>query len=294
LEIGPKDQVIVSDFSFPASANVVEDLGATTVLADVSLDTYNMLPSELLAKITPQTKAVIFVDALGNPSGLDEIASICKEHGIPLIEDAACAFGSSIDGSKVGSVANLTCFSMHPRKLLTTGEGGAITTNNDEYAAALKIKLNHGADERGDFVTFGYNYRLSEIACVMGCFQIEHIDEVIRERRQQYAAYAEYLEPLGFVAQREAANAYSNRQSVVFTVPPKIPRDALVAALREKQIETTLGTYSLSATTYYKSKYQQVLPNAHWLQEHTITLPCYHKLPLEQVCRAVEEAVLSL
>ncbi|MCL2529584.1 MAG: DegT/DnrJ/EryC1/StrS family aminotransferase [Coriobacteriia bacterium] len=294
LNIGPGDEVIVSDFSFPASANVVEDLGATTVLADVSLETYNMLPGELLARITPRTKAVIFVDALGNPSGLDEIAALCKDQGIPLIEDAACAFGSSIDGRKIGSVSDLTCFSMHPRKLLTTGEGGAITTNNDDYASTLRIKLNHGANEQGDYVTFGYNYRMPEIACVMGCYQVEKIDVVIKERRQQYAAYAEYLTPLGFVPQSEAENAYSNRQSVVFTVPSGIQRDALVAALKEKQIETTLGTYSLSTTTYYKNKYQEVLPNAHWLQKHTITLPCYQNLPLEEVCRAVEQAVHSL
>jgi len=294
LEIGPGDEVIVSDFSFPASANVVEDLGATTVLADVSLDTYNMLPSQLLQKITPQTRAVIFVDALGNPSGLEEIAAICKEHDIPLIEDAACAFGSSVDGRKVGGIADLTCFSMHPRKLLTTGEGGAITTNNNEYASALKIKLNHGANELGDFVTYGYNYRLSEIACLMGCHQISTIDEVVEERRQQYQAYTEHLAPLGFIPQQEAGKAYSNRQSVVFSVDTEIPRDALIAALRERQIETTLGTYCLSATTYYRDKYHSIQPHAHWLQQHTITLPCYRGLPLEEVCSAVEQALISL
>ncbi|MCL2784456.1 MAG: DegT/DnrJ/EryC1/StrS family aminotransferase [Propionibacteriaceae bacterium] len=294
LGIGSGDEVIVSDFSFPASANVVEDLGATTVLADVSLQTYNMMPESLLTKITPATKAVIFVDALGNPSGLEDIASICRKHGIPLIEDAACAIGSSSGGRKVGSIADLTCFSMHPRKLLTTGEGGAITTNNDEWAQQLKIKLNHGADENFDFATFGFNYRMPEIACVMGCYQLDHIDEVISERRSQYAQYEKLLTPLGFKPQIETGTAYTNRQSVVFSVPEQVDRDALIAALKASDIESTLGTYCLSACTYYREKYNDVQPHAHWLQQNTITLPCYSGVPIELVCQAIEEALSSL
>jgi len=294
LEIGTGDEVIVSDFSFPASCNVVEDLGANSVLADVSLETFNMLPSELLTKITPNTKAVIFVDALGNPSGLEKIADICRERKIPLIEDAACAFGSNIGKRKVGSIADLTCFSMHPRKLLTTGEGGAITTNNEVYASKLKVKLNHGADETGDFITFGYNYRMPEIACAMACRQLESIDEVVIERREQYETYTKHLEPLGFTPQRETGEAYTNRQSVVFSIPAELDRDALIEALRNRQIETTLGTYSLSATSYYRQKYRAIQPNALWLQQHTITLPCYRGLALDEVCSAVDEAIISL
>ena len=291
LDIGPGDEVIVSDFSFPASANVVEDVGVRTVLADVSLKTYNMQPEELTRKITPQTKAVIFVDALGNPSGLEDIADICAQHNIPLIEDAACAFGSSVAKRKVGSIADLTCFSMHPRKLLTTGEGGAITTNNDEYAHLLKTKLNHGVDETGSYVTYGYNYRMPEIACAMGCQQLETIDAVIEQRRSQYNQYAEFLVPLGFLPQQEEGDVYTNRQSVVFSVPETVSRDELIAALREKGIETTLGTYCLSACTYYREKYHDVQPCASWLQQNTITLPCYRELPLKEVCQAIDCAV---
>ena len=134
LEIGQGDEVICSDFSFPASGNVIEDTGAKPVFADVSLETYNMLPAELEKKITSKTKAVILVDALGNPSGAHRILEICRSKNIPLIQDSACAIGSSENGIPVGNIADLTCFSFHPRKLLTTGEGGAITTNNAEYA----------------------------------------------------------------------------------------------------------------------------------------------------------------
>ena len=140
--VGPGDEVIVSDFSFPATVNVVEDLGATPIFADVSLDTYNMDPADLERKITPRTKAVIFVDALGNPSGILDIRAVCRDRGIVFVEDAACAMGSSADGIKCGRIADISCFSMHPRKLVTCGEGGAVTVDSDEYADVLRVKLN--------------------------------------------------------------------------------------------------------------------------------------------------------
>ena len=123
LGVGPGDEVVVSDFSHPASGNVVEDVGATPVFADVSLDTYNVGAAELERRITARTKAVIFVDALGNPTGLHDILEVCRRRGIPLVEDAACAVGSSERGIRCGNVADLTCFSFHPRKLVATGEG---------------------------------------------------------------------------------------------------------------------------------------------------------------------------
>ena len=149
LDVKSGDEVVISDFSFPATANVVEDLGAIAVFADVSLDTYNMTPSELENKINPKAKAVIFVDALGNPSGITQIKEICEKHNIPLIEDGACAIGSSEENIKCGNIADITCFSFHPRKLLTTGEGGAVTFNNDSLVEFFEVKLNHGAGSAG-------------------------------------------------------------------------------------------------------------------------------------------------
>ncbi|MCY9399006.1 aminotransferase class I/II-fold pyridoxal phosphate-dependent enzyme, partial [Bacillus haynesii] len=166
LNVQPGDEVIVSDFSFPATVNVIEDLGAKPVFADVDLETFNMLPEELESQITSRTKAVLFVDALGNPTGITNIKHICEEYSLPLVDDAACAIGSSEYGCKSGKIADLTCFSFHPRKLLTTGEGGAITTDREEWKDWLSVKLNHGAaisDGQLDFIDFGYNYRLSDI-----------------------------------------------------------------------------------------------------------------------------------
>ena len=290
------DEVIISDFSFPATANVVEDLEATPIFADVSLETFNMLPQELESKITSKTKAVIFVDALGNPSGIHAIKAICEKHRLPLIEDAACAIGSSELGSRCGAIADITCFSFHPRKLLTTGEGGAITFNDEKYVTFFDIKLNHGSvfhEGKFDFVDFGYNYRLPELQAVMGIKQIRKLDNIVHSRSALRDAYIEHLTPLGFEVQAMTSNVVYNVQSLVFKVPPKISRDALIQSLKKNGVETTLGTYCLSGTTYYASKYNSVQPNAYTLEKNTITLPCHDNIDVAYICQKVKECISS-
>jgi len=291
LGISAGDEVIVSDFSFPASANVVEDLGATAVLADVSLETFNMLPDELERKITSRTKAVMFVDALGNPTGLREIAEICRTRGLPLIEDAACAIGSSESGERCGSVADLTCFSFHPRKLVNTGEGGAIATNNDEWADWLRIKLAHGASGSSgpglNFVDYGYNFRLSELQAVMGRKQLAKLDSIIERRNTIRAAYDAALRPLGFAPQALGPDVIHNVQSMVLRVPDGWDRDALIGHLKNAGVESTLGTYAMSSLSYFRSRYADVQPNSHRLMQETITLPCYDGLDVGRVVSAV-------
>ena len=291
LDIGPGDEVAVSDFSFPATANVVEDVGARPVFVDVALDTYNMLPEALRARITPLTKAVIAVDAFGNPTGIHSIAAICREHGLPLIEDAACAIGSSERGVRVGRIADLSCFSFHPRKLLTTGEGGAITTDRDDWSAWFDVKLNHGASGTLgyglDFVEPGYNYRLSEPQSLMGRVQLHKLDKIVAERNLIRDDYAQRLQPVGFVVQAIGHDVVHNVQSLVFRVPARIDRDALICGLREDGIETTIGTYCQSGTTYYRKRYNDLQQNAERLQRETITLPCYAGVNVACVCDAI-------
>ncbi|MGI6152727.1 MAG: DegT/DnrJ/EryC1/StrS family aminotransferase [Christensenellaceae bacterium] len=292
LGIGNGDEVVVADFSFPASANVVEACGAKPVFADVDRETYNMLPAELEKKIGPRTKAVIFVCALGNPTGLAEISSICKAKSIPLINDAACAIGSSENGKMVGNIADIECFSFHPRKLLTSGEGGAILTNNDEYAKKLAVKLAHGAvphDGALDFITYGYNYRLPELQCLMLIKQIEKLDAIVRERNETQKQYAALLSGAGYVPQKAGANVLHNMQSIVFSVPEAISRDGLIEHLKQQDIESTIGTYCLSACTYYQNKYDDMQPNADWLFKNTITLPCYTDIDVDFVANAILE-----
>ena len=287
LGIGSGDEVVVSDFSFPATANVVEDVGALPVFADVSLETYNMLPEELERKITARTKAVIFVDACGNPSGLTDIKNICDKRGLPLVEDAACAIGSSVDGRRCGSIANLTCFSFHPRKLICTGEGGAITTDRDDWARWLDVKLNHGASgmkgKAVDFVDYGYNFRLPELQAVMGRKQLKKLHTIIQSRNRTRAQYVEMLCSDGYEAQKIYDGNISNVQSIVFRVPALVDRDQLIAELNDNGIEATLGTYCLSGTTYYYNKYKDVQGNARHLQDTSITLPCYDGVDFNRV-----------
>ncbi len=293
LDISVGDEVIVSDFSFPASSNVVEDLGAVPIFADVSIDTYNMRPDDLSKKITNKTKAVIFVDALGNPAGLSEIQDICTAHGIPLIEDAACAIGSSEHNRKCGSIADLTCFSFHPRKLLCTGEGGAITTQNDQWAEWLRVKLNHGADglvgKSLNFVEYGYNFRLPELQSIMGRKQLPHLDTIIADRRHIRDEYAAGIAPLGYIPQFSGNSAHHNIQSLVFRVPESIVRDHLMDYLKTQGVESSIGTYALSAVTYNKNKYNAVQPVSQKLFETTITLPCYQDVDVQYVIEKIKE-----
>lgn len=294
LGVGPGDEVVVSDFSFPATANVVEDLGATPVFADVSPDTFNMTPDALVAALTPRTKAVIFVDALGNPTGLHEIAAICRTKGIPLIEDAACAIGSSERGVRCGKIADLTCFSFHPRKLLNTGEGGAITFDRAAWNDWFKVKLSHGASgSLGyglDFTDYGYNFRLPEIQAILGRSQLAKLDAVIAERNHIRDSFVEHLGMLGFRPQAVGQDVVYNVQSLVFQVPQGLDRDRIIADLRDRDVESTIGTYCLSGTTYFRKRYNNVQPVAERLQQQTITLPCYAGLDVQRVLDAIRQA----
>ncbi|WP_106640678.1 DegT/DnrJ/EryC1/StrS family aminotransferase [Allosphingosinicella vermicomposti] len=298
LKISPGDEVAVSDFSFPATANVVEDVGAHPVFIDVDLATFNMRPDDLEAKINERTKAVIFVDALGNPTGLHQIKAICERRGIPLIEDAACAIGSMEAGQKCGAIADLTCFSFHPRKLLSTGEGGAITTRRDDWAEWLRVKLAHGAKgTQGlglDFVDYGYNFRLPELQAIMGRKQLTRMDEVIDRRSAVRASYIEHLMPLGFIPQDVGRDVRYNVQSLVFRVPETVDRDALVHSLKDFEVEATLGTYCLSGTTYFRHRYADVQPTALHLDARTITLPCYEGVPVDIVAERIASSIKTI
>lgn len=294
--IKPGDEVLVSDFSFPATANVVEELYAKPIFVDVDLNTFNMDPDDLEKKITSKTKAVIFVDALGNPSGIHNIKEICHDKKLVLIEDAACALGSSEKGVKCGSISDLTCFSFHPRKIITSGEGGAILTNNKEWSEWLNVKLSHGAvfnthNGKYDFIDFGYNFRLSEFQAAMLVRQLEMIDDIVVSRREIRNKFRQLIEIYGFTSQYEFKEVIHNIQSMVFKVPEGISRDELINFLRLNGIESTLGTYSLSACTYYKRKYNNIQNNSLYLQNNTITFPCHNNVNLEYMNDVIDKFI---
>lgn len=295
LNIKKGDEVLVSDFSYPATANVIEDLGAKPIFVDVCIECFNMKPAELEKKITPRTKAVIFVDALGNPTGIDQIRNICTNRNLTLIEDAACALGSSHNGVSCGSISDFTCFSFHPRKVICAGEGGAITTNNKNYADKLKIKLSHGSvvdqDGKVSFIDYGYNFRISELEALLALVQLKKIKTIIKSRLKIWNNYKTALEPLGFKSQFISKNSKFNVQSASFIVPTHVKLSDLILKIREQQIDCSIGTYSLSTTDYYLKKYNSPQKNSLFLMNNTITLPCYEGLNQDRVIEAVKSSL---
>jgi dTDP-4-amino-4,6-dideoxygalactose transaminase len=291
LGIKRGDKVAVSDYSWPATAHVVEEVGAIPVFIDVDIDTYNMKSSSLLEVIEDDIKAVIFVDALGNPSGIEDIADMCRRHKIPLIEDSACGLGSSVSDRKVGNIADLTCFSFHPRKLITTGEGGAIMTNNSNYASWMKVKLAVGVsgvkNNILDFTTYGYNYRLSEIQALMGWKQVEKLNLITEERNYISNLYDKRLSPYGFIRQKKSEDVYHNIQSLVFKVPKHLERDSLINHLASHNVEATIGTYCLSSTTYYSKKYNSIQKISSELEKCVITFPCYKDVDVDKITKLI-------
>jgi perosamine synthetase len=295
LDIKKGDEVLISDFSYPATVNVIEDLGAKPIFIDVCLEYFNMKPEDLEKKISPNAKAVIFVDALGNPSGINRIRKICKNRNLTLIEDAACAIGSSENGKKCGSISDLTCFSFHPRKVICAGEGGAITTNNKKFADILKIKLSHGSkiDNKGNlkFVNYGYNFRISEIQALLALVQIKKIEKIISIRQKIWEHYKNALVPLGFKPQHIRKDVEFNVQSVTFIVPSNISASDLILKMKKKEIDCSIGTFSLSSINYYLKKYKDPQVNSSFLMNNTITFPCFDGLDVEKVIKEIRSSL---
>jgi perosamine synthetase len=208
LGLGPGDEVIVPASSFIATANAVRMVGATPVFADVALGACNLDPADAAARITPRTRALLVVHQLGHPADLDACGDLAARHGLALVEDAACALGSRYRGTPVGRPHGaLACFSFHPRKVITTGEGGAVTTADPALDARLRQLRNHGAEASGAeasgaeahlpgavrFTALGYNYRMSDLQAAVGLAQLARLDALVARRRALAARYAARL-----------------------------------------------------------------------------------------------------
>ncbi|MBT7659895.1 MAG: DegT/DnrJ/EryC1/StrS family aminotransferase, partial [Bacteroidetes bacterium] len=210
LDIKPGDKVIVPAFTWVSTANVVLYQGAEVIFCDIDPNTFNLDPNKLREKITPKTKAIIVVHLFGLCAPMDDIKTIAGD--IPLIEDGACAAGAAYKGSPAGGLGTMGCFSFHPRKSITTGEGGMITTNDDTLGSALKVLRNHGAsiseEERHhgpkpyilpDFNVLGYNYRMTDLQGAIGEVQLKKLDTFIQERARWAAFYANELKVIPWI-----------------------------------------------------------------------------------------------
>jgi perosamine synthetase len=298
LGLGPGDEVLVPDFTFPATANVVLQQGARPVLVDVDLETYNVDPDALARHLTARTRAVLPVHLFGLAADMDPVVRFARDHGLAVIEDAACALGATYSGRPCGSMGDLGCFSFHPRKVITTGEGGMVVTNRDDLAERLRLLRSHGGLRHGGRFTFedaGYNYRLSDIHAAVGAVQMGHLDELVARRRELAAALREGLHAIEGI-EPPGVPAWDGHvyQSFVAMVDEDVDRDRLVVALRDRGVETTIGTYALHRQPAFAPYARSALPRSSSAFARTLALPLYPSMgdkEIEMVLDALRAAL---
>src|SRR3954464_12143359 len=239
LGIGPGDRVIVAPYSWVATANVIELCGATPVFVDIDPATFNMDASQLRSCLDHDSvRAIMPVHTFGNPAGIGDILVIADEFSIPVIEDAACAIGAVADGRPAGSLGAIGCFSFHPRKIITTGEGGMIVTNDEAIADFARAFRNHGqrvVDGTTEFVMAGDNLRLTDIQGAIGVAQMARLSGLVADRTRLAQRYDTLLTPLGFQPQQRSSGAAV--QSYVVLSPASLAADEVIATLRSRDIE---------------------------------------------------------
>jgi len=285
LDVGPGDEVVVPGFSHPATANVVERVGARPVLVDIDLRTYNVDPAAMMAAVGPRTKALMPVHLFGQPAEMEPLLAAAADRGIRVVEDAACALGATYRGRPCGSLADLGCFSFHPRKVITTGEGGMVTTNDDALAERVRRLRNHGQvlqGGRGRFLEAGLNYRLTDLQGAIGVTQMRRLTSILERRAALAQAYAAALPDCASVALPFVpTHVLPAWQSYVVLIAEGIDRDAVQERLREEGVESTLGTYAIAAQPHYRD--HSPLPRSLAAQQRTLALPLHTGMSADDV-----------
>jgi perosamine synthetase len=278
LAIGPGDEVIVPAYTFPATANVVALAGGKPVLADVDPETFNVDPAKI--EVTSRTRAILPVHLFGRPARLEELRDVA------LIEDAAGALGARRDGRACGSLGLAGCLSFHPRKIVTTGEGGAVTTNDAELAERVRSLRHHGwspSDAYDDMPSGAFNYRLSDILCAVGIPQMRRLEELLADRERVAAGYAERLRDLPVLLPSADEGDRHGWQAYVIQLDR---RDEAMAALRAQGIQCQIGTYALHRLSAYDG--QGSFPGADACFERALALPFHTALTDAELDRVAE------
>lgn len=294
--IGPGDEVITTPLTFAASANCVLYCGGTPVFADVDPKTYNIDPEDIRRKITDRTKAIIAVHLAGQPCDMDAIHSIACEHGLIVIEDGAHALGSVYNGKKVGSLSDMTTFSFHPVKPITTGEGGMIVTENEEFYKKMALFRSHGITRDDSMMTrndgpwfyqqfdLGYNYRITDIQCALGCSQMKKLDRFLARRKEIVARYNEaFADCDNIITPYQLSDTESGWHLYIVQVK-NCDRRQVFEAMREKGIGVNVHYIPVYMHPYYQEHgYENVhCVNAEEIYSHIISLPLYPGLTSEQ------------
>ena len=288
LGIGPGDEVVIPAFSYVATANVVEIVGARPVFVDICVATCNIDTKQLAQAITAKTKAIIPVHEFGYPADMGTIMEIANKYGIPIIEDAACALGSEWQGIKTGAIGLVGSFSLHPRKAITSGEGGLLTTNDRSLAAFFRQKRNHGMMKSGagiEFVSAGFNYRLTDIQAALVIGQLNRISEIAERRERLADRYNEYLVNNRFMKPARPLVGKTSWQSYHIILDDDVNREHLLSYLKGHQIEAHYGAQCIPVQKFYQEKYSSQphqFPNAYKAYAQGVVLPLFDQMSIEQ------------
>ena len=311
LEIKPGDEVIVPAFTWVSTANVVKYCGAKVVFCDVSTKTNNLNLEDLASKLTPNTKAIIAVHLFGLCADIPKINKLAP--GIPIVEDGACAAGSALNGKFAGGLGDIGCFSFHPRKSVTTGEGGMVTTNDDSIAERISMLRNHGAsiseEQRHhgprpfllpDFNMLGYNYRMTDLQGAVGVVQLKKLHGLINEREKWAKYYSEKLTSVEWLNTPTVPDGYKHgwQSFVTYVDENKAPfsRNQIMEKLQDMGISTRPGTHAVHMLDYYKKLmniHEDDFPGAKACNNFTMAIPLHNRMNAEDY-NYVVEAIKSI
>ncbi|MET0931941.1 MAG: DegT/DnrJ/EryC1/StrS family aminotransferase [Aeromicrobium sp.] len=301
--VGPGDDVVVPSFSFIATANAPTYVGARPVFADVDPVTGNVTAETVAAALTDRTRAVIAVDQAGVPVHLDELRELCDPRSIVVIEDAACAAGSTYRGRPVGAGAEIAAWSFHPRKILTTGEGGMITTSRTDWAARVRRLREHSmsasaADRHTsvlapteEYAEVGFNFRMTDLQAAVGLVQLDKLHEAVVRRRELAEVYAKYVDDIdGLRAVADPIWGTSNFQSfwIEVAAPYRLDRDGLLEHLADHDISARRGIMTSHRQPAHAHGPQVSLPVSEHLSDNTLILPLFHQMSVPEQARVID------
>jgi dTDP-4-amino-4,6-dideoxygalactose transaminase len=307
LGVGPDDEVIVPSFTWVASANAVLYCGAKPLLCDVDPRTYNIDPASMAAKITPRTKAIIPVHLFGLCADMDSLRAVLPAH-VKIVEDAACAAGAAYKGTPAGGLGDIACFSFHPRKSITTGEGGMLVTNDRALAERANVMRNHGASTSEEqrhhgpqpyllasFDELGFNYRMTDLQAAIGLVQLGKLDDFIEERARWARFYAEQLADIEWLRQpvqpNDGRHAWQAYVTYIDSTRSPMPRNAIMAELHRMKVDTRPGTHAVHMLGYYRRHLgtePDDLPGARDCERNTMAIPLHNRMSEEDYVYVVD------
>ena len=310
LEIGPGDEVVVPSLSYVATANAVLYAGARPLFADIDLRTYNIDPASVARLITPRTRAIVPVHQVGLAADLGPLRELAARRDLALVEDAACALGSTYQGQLVGADSQVCCLSFHPRKIITCGEGGMLVTRDGELAQRLRVLRSQGmsvpADVRHgaqrlvfeEYRQLGYNYRLTDIQAAIGVEQMKRLPSLLQQRRALALRYCELLEPVeGVTPPLDSEPGSHAFQSFMVLLDPHIDRGALMQQLLNDGISARRAVQAIHLEPLYREQYPELsLQNTEQVFARGLMLPLYPGMEpgdQDRVVEAVRRAVLA-